>query len=497
MSFQPTFRHILIASVALGVLVFAAAAYLIYSYVTAPKMIDGAYVIELREDGFHPKDLVIKVGDTVRFISTKEGPFWPASDVHPTHTAYPDFDPREPIPEGETWSFTFTEPGTYGFHDHIVSTHEGEIIVETASGARVEVDCSVERNVQCWERLMLDTLENEGVEAALNTILHLSETEPLFLNDCHGYAHLIGEEAFALYTDKDSFELTPATALCGYGFYHGFMEVLLLTTGNIEEAREFCKVVDKKLAGQASAAATACYHGTGHGAIDGSDPTAWGDIEAMMAPGFHLCELLAEDDFQRYLCDTGVYNAIELLSADPKYGIDYIRTDPFSFCNTQTVARREACYSNMLPLLLQHYNNDIEAIADYINANMIDNDVIAIDGHTVNELTTIGLMFEYIRVYGEDADYAERGIELCRKQPEEDRLACIKGLSGGHIKYGEPGIEYVANLEFCKNPMLEEDEVNACYEYTLPRLSGRYTPEKTQEICAMVDATYSQRYCPS
>lgn len=460
-----------------------------------PKMVDGAYLIELREDGFHPRSLVIKEGETVVFKSQNGEAFWPASNVHPTHTAYPDFDPREPIPADQTWKYTFKEAGTYGFHDHIVSTYEGEIIVEKADGSRVTVNCDTQRNVQCWERMMLSTLEEEGVEAALNMILTLSETEPLFINDCHGYSHLIGEKAYKLYVEQDNFELTPATALCGYGFYHGFMETLLLTTGNIEEARAFCEDVDKKLSGKASAAATACYHGTGHGAIDGSDPTAWGDTDAMMAPGFKLCKMLAQNELQTYLCDTGVFNAIEILSYDPKYGITELRTDPFPMCNKQPVSRREGCYSNMLPIILDMTDNDIAKAAQYINDNMIDHEVTAIDGHTVNELTTLGLMFEFIRLYGETPDYAEKGIALCRTQPADDHLACIEGLSGGHIKYGEPGVEYVQNLKFCKNDMLTEEERDACYRYTLTTLHLRYDKDMTTKICNMVDAQYRERYC--
>lgn len=458
-------------------------------------MQDGSYVIELRQDGFHPSKLVITEGDTVVFKTNRGEPFWPASNVHPTHTAFPDFDPREPVAPDASWSFTFEKAGTYLFHDHIASIYEGEIIVERKDGTRVTVDCSQERTVQCWEKLMLETLEKEGVESALNKIVYLSETEPLFLNDCHGYSHLIGEEAYKLYVEDDNFELTPATALCGYGFYHGFMETLLLATGDIDQAREFCRIVDEKLAGRASAASTACFHGTGHGAIDGSDPTAWGDPDAMMAPGFKVCELLSQSKLERYLCDTGVFNAVEILSRDPKYQIGFIADDPYALCNKQTLDRREGCYSNMLPLILDAAENDIAKAAAYINDNMIDHEVTAIDGHTINELTTIGLMFEYVRLYGESPDYAEKGIALCRTMPEDDHLACIKGISGGHIKYGEPGIEYIKNLEFCENSLLTPAEKDSCYEYTLPRMATRYDKATTAMICEQVAVEYRDKYC--
>ena len=451
--------------------------------------------IVLKDDGFFPKNLVIHEGETVLFTTTRNEAFWPASNVHPTHTNYPDFDPKKPIAAGDTWSYTFTKAGTYGFHDHIASNFEGEITVLKSDGTRVVFDCAVVKTESCWEKLILETLKTEGVKASFDKIVELSETEASFADDCHGLSHLIGEKAYAQYVAQENFELTEATALCGYGFYHGFMETMFLATGDITEARAFCELVDKKLRGQASQAATACYHGTGHGAIDGSDPTTWGDSEAMMEPGFTLCTQLAQNDLEQYLCDTGVFNAIEILSADPKYGLHELREDPFAMCNRQTVSRREGCYANMMPIVMQMFGNDFQKSIDYVNAKMIDNIVIAIDGHTVNDLTTIGLLFEYIRLFGQTDGYQETGIAFCHKQMTDDRLPCIEGLSGGHLKYGKPGIEYVQNLEFCANPLLAKDEKDICYKYMLQHIAGRYTPEVTKKICTQTPVEYRKQYC--
>ena len=452
--------------------------------------------IVFTEEGFSPATVTVTEGDTVIFKNKTSQPFWPASNVHPTHTNFPDFDPRQPVSPSDSWSFTFTKAGTYKYHDHIVSTFEGEITVVRKDGTAVEVDCSVEKTQQCWEKLILETLKIQGVKASFDMIVDLSEKEPTFANDCHGLSHLIGEKAYAQYIAKENFELTPATALCGYGFYHGFMETMLLATGDIEEAREFCALVDTQLKGQASYASSACYHGTGHGAIDGSDPTTWGSAEKMMEPGFKLCESLAVNELERYLCDTGVFNAIEILSANPKYGLQEMRKDPFVMCNKQPVFRREGCYANMMPIIFQNFNNDFQKIIDYTNKKMIDHTVTAIDGNTVNDLTTIGIMFEFIRLYGKDEDHMEKGIALCRNQIDEDKNACFAGLSGGYIKYGEPGREYVKNLEFCALETLADNERDACYGYTLPRMSSRYTPSDVKMICEQVPGEYRKKYCP-
>ena len=451
--------------------------------------------IKLTDKGFSPSELVVQSGDTVRFVTANDEPFWPASNVHPEHTAYPDFDPKKPIAANDSWEYEFNEPGTYKFHDHINSLYEGVIVVTDAQGGVSTIDCSEEQNTQCWEELMLETLEKEGVAAAFDEILTLSETEPLFGNDCHGYAHLIGEEAYNLYVAEENFELTAATTLCGYGFYHGFMETLLQTTGDIQEARDFCAAADQKLEGQGGGASQACYHGTGHGAVDGGDPTAWGDIDAMMQPGFDMCDRLVETELQSYLCDTGVFNAIEILSREPKYEISDLHDDPFQMCNEQPLERREGCYANMLPILFNNFNNNFNRVLEYVNERMIDATAPAIDGNDINGLLTLGIMFEFIRLHGTEVDYMQRGVTLCREQPAEDQLPCIKGISGGHIKYGKPGVGYVKNLEFCSLELLTEPERDACYKYLLPRVHNTYGAQKAVEICAAVPVEYKERYC--
>ena len=127
---------------------------------------------------------------------------------------------------------------------------------------------------------------------------------------------------------------------------------------------------------------------------------------------------------------------------------------------------------------------------------MIDKEHLAIDGYTVNEMVTLGLFFEYIRQTIEtNPDYMADGIKLCREQPSDDRLACIYGLSGGHIKYGQPGIEYIRNIEACNHQDLYDDERNACHSYFLPRLSGRYNQASAREICLLVPEEYAKKYC--
>src|SRR5260221_12536888 len=64
-----------------------------------PGKVKGAqnYAVTLGDTGFEPTTLTIKQEDSVTFTSKRGKPFWPASDLHPTHELYPQFDPKRPI----------------------------------------------------------------------------------------------------------------------------------------------------------------------------------------------------------------------------------------------------------------------------------------------------------------------------------------------------------------------------------------------------------------
>ncbi len=88
------------------------------------------YIMVRTDDGYEPQNLTIKVGDTVVFKNESSEYHWPASDLHPTHGAYPAFDPRTPIAPGEEWSFRFTQAGAWSYHDHLRANLTGVIIAE-------------------------------------------------------------------------------------------------------------------------------------------------------------------------------------------------------------------------------------------------------------------------------------------------------------------------------------------------------------------------------
>ena len=81
------------------------------------------------DSGFSPSTLTIKKGSKVTFSNQSSRNFWPASGPHPSHTNYPEFDPKKAVAAGSSWTFTFDKVGTWPYHDHLNPTRSGSITV--------------------------------------------------------------------------------------------------------------------------------------------------------------------------------------------------------------------------------------------------------------------------------------------------------------------------------------------------------------------------------
>lgn len=87
-------------------------------------------LIRITDRNFEPVSITVKKGNRVVFINERGTEAWPASDLHPTHGIYPEFDPREPISPGQAWAFVFNKSGEWKYHDHLKPNVRGLVIVE-------------------------------------------------------------------------------------------------------------------------------------------------------------------------------------------------------------------------------------------------------------------------------------------------------------------------------------------------------------------------------
>ncbi len=89
--------------------------------------------VEINKNGFSPARVIIKVGDSVKFVNRDSAPHQPASNPHPTHTICSGFDALHGLDKNESYSYTFTVAKECPYHDHLNpfnSNFSGKVVVQ-------------------------------------------------------------------------------------------------------------------------------------------------------------------------------------------------------------------------------------------------------------------------------------------------------------------------------------------------------------------------------
>lgn len=89
-----------------------------------------AVTITYGQNGYSPASVTIKAGTTVNFVNGGGGGMWTASDDHPAHTKLPGFDARRNYTNGQIYSYTFTQVGSWRYHNHLNASDSGTVIVQ-------------------------------------------------------------------------------------------------------------------------------------------------------------------------------------------------------------------------------------------------------------------------------------------------------------------------------------------------------------------------------
>jgi plastocyanin len=310
--------------------------------------------IVLKDDGFHPRVLKVRQGEKVTFKSERNKYYWPASDFHPTHTIFPAFDSKEPVRPDATWSFTFEKPGVYKYHDHLAAYYFGIIRVTDKAGNVPENCLEQGGEFECWQNEIFLTLAEQGVDAAYDTVSKLFNSTPGFAESCHGITHNIGLASYQFFRSDPNFIYSPKAVVCAAGFYHGFMEGYLGSSGDIKDSARLCDEIGKRLGEESPDARLQCYHGVGHGAVETTiaDSGSFGTRDEFVAKAIELCEKATEGELERYRCVSGIYNGIANFYINGAYGLSAKSENPLLMCATQKDVYKEACYGNMNSVVL-------------------------------------------------------------------------------------------------------------------------------------------------
>lgn len=456
------------------------------------------FSIELRAEGFYPSELNIPVGSTVTFKTNTAKAFWPASNFHPSHKLYPDFDAKAPIAATASYPFVFDKAGVWRYHDHLNSRNTGTIIVREKLFTKGNNPChdptlgtkDVKTQEVCWIQEIEEILAKEGIDRAFEKFGQLYETKQAFSSDCHDVTHLLGEAAYRAYAKDRTVITSEKTAYCGYGFYHGFIEALLFTTGNFEEAKAYCRATHAKLSETVVKpnAIYSCFHGLGHGTFDTQSYAKWGSDEGMMSEAIQTCEAVTMGEEQELVkqCATGVFNALANAYNNNTYNLTLQKANPLGICERQTNEEyKKACFREVAYVYIISLSDDrgsrlhtISQMPDRVGANA----------------AMYAFMSEEARL-GMDTESLASFAASCESLSATDlKVSCAEGVATGLFLWGKPGVEHKNALAFCSEPALGTDARDACMIYIVSRISTVNNKESFQKICETIDPEY-RKYC--
>ena len=433
------------------------------------------------EGGFVPKRLDIEPGTRVRFVNTSDKDFWPASNIHPTHTILPALDAKKPVPPGQTWAFTFRKRGFWRFHNHLAPEFGGLVVVlgedvgplpEPLVLTIPAVAFETPRDVHAEEyvgllkddALMLAFLKRYG---PAHTVRLLKESEHYSGGDCHQRAHHLGRAAYEEF-GAAAFALSGHE--CHAGSFHGATEALFAARGTAsleQDVATICSGADN------SCIRHQCIHGVGHGLM------AWTSYELHDALPF--CDRMPTET-DKGSCYSGVFmeNVVGGLTGLMGHVTQFLKDDDPHFpCDSVDERYLVPCYFYQTSHMLRVFDRDFSKVA-----------------YACTEAPPVAHR-NCFQSYGRDVGGATRqnpvaAILYCSHAPAgPNRIACIEGAVQDRF-WEKAGADDA--LAMCA---LVEDAVerDACYGTIVER--ARYvfsTREEFDGFCARIGPRW-RKWC--
>ncbi len=441
-------------------------------------LVSDAVTITYSDKGFSPERLEISAGHQVAFVNNSENPFWPASNIHPTHEILSALDPGTPVQPGETWAFTFERPGFWRYHDHLSPQESGMVVVANdesdAKGEALVVtleDLQFPRPPALSPKILSDLFTSDETLRRFVSEYGPAQTVNLVADaggrvdtPCHQRAHETG---------RYSYELFGASVFgssgheCEGGAFHGAMEAFLRDRGTTSLEADLpvicgtAKVDFFKLN---------CIHGVGHGLM------AW--TSYVLPDALELCDALIEDRDQR-ACYSGVFmeNVVGGLSGSMGHHSDYLsEDDPHYPCNAVDRRYVGPCYLYHSTRMLIMFDYDY--------------------GKTAQECARAPMAGQYdcLESFGRDLAAISlgdslRGIQLCHENltDRRHRTWCIQGSV--QARFWETSRSEEA-LAMCRI-LSSLDEKDGCYWMIITRANELYVSDSDfEEFCVRVEYRY-------
>lgn len=456
------------------------------------------HLVELGIGGFYPTELTIKKGDSVKFTTKTGEEFWPATDIHPTHSIYSEFDQKQPISSNSTWTFKFTKEGRWAYHDHLTPTFKGLIIV---SDGKVKASISFKSDVEncaklddvgqrdkCYQELVQNIASENDMDKTIDLIEKIYLENPGFENNCHDFMHKVGAVAFKNFTSNVNFSPSVKSVICGYGFYHGFLETLTKNGGGAKKAKEFCKFFDSRLHEQLPNILFQCYHGLAHGTVLSQENRGL-DERLMTEPGKQICLQIAQNKDELFQCGTGIFDPIAISHFTDTSGLSMDKIDPFWLCKEQTIEEfKWACYNSIKVSIFWAADLDFEKAA-----KIIEN--IPEEKYAITIMGGLALPEFQMRVFRdkEVVDkvinfYKTDAIDVCRSLRPNLHLPCVKSVAYALTFSNDPSPRLEEGLSYCKSSFFSSQEKEECISSVFYALNNsNYPKDQILKTCEQLE----------
>jgi plastocyanin len=455
------------------------------------KLYNPSTLITIDETGFHPKLVTITEGTKIIFKNTGTEPHWPASNIHPSHEIYPEFDPKRELAPGETWEFVFDKPGVWRMHDHVFSTLTGTITVKSRSTtiaskntpnsfvALRPITPLQPEGAKDIDLKKVDMVKSANSSTTLNFYLRVlgpketmrelvTDSQGGSIRDCHAEAHNVGRAAFTMY-GSGVFGI-PDAASCHSGFYHGAMESFLIENGTENLAQNITALCQQF---PTDFGIFECVHGVGHGVM------AYMDYE--LPDALATCDTLSST-YDKNACYGGVF--MENIVAGQGNGVEkdhetqWLSDDPHFPCNAigSDYSKRYQCYQMQTSWMLRLYDYDFKRVGT--ECTKAPSDMVNVCFKSLGRDAAGNSLRDPAKI-----------LAICKNIPSTQYFDwCIEGglnvivdFWGGELK------DQASNL--CT--LLPTDSKKKCFSTLAGRIGDiTKSPEKKIEICNSFDIEY-------
>ncbi len=221
-------------------------------------------IITYTVDGFNDDFVSVPINSVVTFKNVIDTPLMPVSDPFPSNTDYPAFNATSSYPVGSSYSFRFTQAGTYGYYNQYRPDDHGVIQVFDPSNPNPNIDKTKSSQAAIRDKLvaMLDPHDPSSILKVFQTIT----ADPSLSVNCHDIGHDLGHHAYELYGfsgamlvhSTNSVGYSSVENICAGGYMHGIMEELFLHQPQLKDhPADACATVPTSYK-------ESCFHGVGH-----------------------------------------------------------------------------------------------------------------------------------------------------------------------------------------------------------------------------------------